>query len=292
MTFAYMASFDVVNLTGSVGLSTAGKTTIAPINLNTLSATSVTGSNAVRVFNHCPINGLGTTIGRDRAATATLAPKYGSSTWAAVVQARLRAQATTNGWGAQANDIVVSFNQTTLRYTFSYSATFTVNFASDAPALFGWNTSTLSGASSYQGTQLPYYIITPTLSAVSMTSTTEGIDYEPEDISSQSVSAQGVVYSISRSVSPLYRDWVQQYESSSRTLRSTSNVFTHQDLFEVVRGALPFVVQDNFNGFSEVFYLRGDSANWGRDTYEMVAVAYDGAYHVKYKTIFAGRLAS
>lgn len=288
--FAYLASFDASLLTGSIGLATAGHTTIAPILLNTMSGTSSSGGAVVKVFNHHP-SGLGTTVGRDKASTQMLAPKYGALSWAATVQARLRAQATTNGWGADANQIFFGFSTVLCRYNIQYTpGNLTVTFAGDAAALFGYNGS-LSGSTVYPAPNVPYYGIVPSLSSVSMTSVSEGIDYEPEDISTQAVSAQGVVFGLSRNVSPLCRDWVQQYESKANTERLTSTIFSHRGLFETCRSALPFVITDNFTGFSEVFFLRGDSCNFGRDTFEMVAIAFDQFYHIKYRTYFMGRLA-
>lgn len=291
MTFCYSSSFNVGLLTTeTIQLATSGKSTFS-VNISTATSTTISGGNITQVYNHWSAAGLGSTVGKDPKNTQSLAFKYSGDMWPGRLQSLLRTGATTAGWAGTANNIVVTFDTTTLRYTISYSATFTITFGGSAARIHGY-TGTLSGASSYVAPSLPYYILVPVLPAASTPATGDGIDYEPEDITVQGISAQGVPFSLSRGVTLMCRDWTQQYESKANTVRGYGvGPFCHQTLFESCRGGLPFIVDNGFGaGFAEAFVLRGDSANFGRDIVEMATPGNDAQYHVNYRTYLMGRV--
>lgn len=294
MSFSYLASFDLReprNNFSTIQIATSGKTTIN-VNLFTDVDSDVPSSETsarTTVFNHVDI-GLGFTIGEDRAASTPMALSHSNTSFPAVVQNHLRDAATTAGWGSASADITVSFDLTGHTYTLEYSATMSVTFGNaETAALFGFTTLTLTSAASYTSPSVPWGCIVPILSAVSSPST----NYEPDGIANQAVSASGAVTGLARSVAPIYRDWVQQYESKEKTLRisaQTTHPFTHQELFEVCRTGLPFVVVDGFGEVDEihnkeVFYLRTEGSMF---KCERATDSNDAQFHVSYKTIVAG----
>ena len=210
-----------------------------------------------------------------------------------MTQNHLRDAGSTAGWGGAESALAFTYSETDHTYTLEYSATFTVTFGSAETAyLFGFNTLILSGSASYTSTSTPWGVIVPILSAVSSPTT----NYEPDGISNQAVSASGAVTGLSRSVAPIYRDWVQQYESKEKTLRISalsSHPFTHQELFEACRTGLPFVVIDGFGETDdvhnkEVFFLRTEGSMF---KCERATDSNDAQFHISYKTVVAGYIA-
>jgi hypothetical protein len=296
MTFSYLASFDLKdprNNFTTIQLATSGHTTIS-VNLASGAVASDVPSASVQttVFCHARV-GLGYTIGEDRDGSTPMALTHSNTSLGDVTHNHLRDAATSAGWGGTAGDIVFGYDEDTLQYTLSYSSTYTVTFGSiNTARLYGFNTTTLSGSSSYTSTGVPWGVIRPVLSAVSLPST----NYEPEGISNQAVSGGGAVMGLSRSTAPIYRDWVQQYETKELTLRLNAALadhpFTHQELFEAVRTGLPFVVLSGFGADDgthdhEVFYLRAEGSAFKP---ERATDANDAQFHVSYKAVVAGYL--
>jgi hypothetical protein len=297
MTFSYLASFDLReprNNLSTIQIATSGKSTIS-VNLFTDVDSDVNSSETTvktTVFNHAD-RGLGFTIGEDRAASTPMSLSYANTSFAEVVQNHLHDAASTAGWGGSESGLIISVDLTGHTYTIQYSATMTVTFGSAETAyIFGFDTLVLSSAASYTSTITPWGMIVPVLSAVSSPTT----NYEPDGISNQAISASGAVTGLSRSVAPIYRDWVQQYESKEKTLRISalsSHPFTHQELFEVCRTSLPFVVVDGFgetdeNHNKEVFFFRTEGSMFKA---ERATESNDAQFHISYKTVVAGYVA-
>lgn len=300
MTFAYSASFnvaDITNLFSTITMTTAGKSAIVVTVANLRDAVVSTTNVAVTsVFNHAQSVGIGVAIGEDRSSDYGQSlhqdSAYGAYPFNLVLQKALRdaASAASGGaWvGAQSN-ILVTFSNATLKYTISYSATIGITWGSDQTArLLGFLPTPLSGATSYTSPMLaPHFVIRPTLLGVCDPSP----NYEPEGIASQAVSASGLVFGLARSVSPIYRDWIQQYEPPEKAERlralTTSHPYTHQALFENCRTGLPFVVIDGGfgNTFAEAFFLRADGCMWKP---ERASPGNGSQFHIKYQTVVAG----
>jgi hypothetical protein len=296
MSFSYIASIDIAdarNNLSTIQLATSGKATIS-INLFSGVDSDVESPDSLArttVFNHAE-RGLGAVVAEDRAASTPMSLTHSNTSLGDVTHNHLRDAATTAGWGVAAGDISFVYNETNAQYTLSYNTTFSVTFGTpETAALFGFTTLTLTGSSSYVSTVTPWGVIRPTLPAVSSPTT----NYEPETIAAQAVSNSGAVSGISRSTSPIYRDWTQQYEPKEKTLRLSalsSHPFTHQELFEAVRTGLPFVVIDGgFNSEEdevynkEVFYLRAEGSFFKT---ERATDSNDAQFHIAYKTVVAG----
>lgn len=283
---------DPRNNLSTIQIASSGKTTFN-INLATSVDSDVPSPDTTvrtTIFNHIGI-GLGLTVGEDRARSTPMALTHSNTSLGDVTHNHLRDAATTAGWGGTATDITFAYDETAVTYTLSYSATFTITFGTIETAhLFGFTTLTLSGSASYTSTVTPWGIIRPVLSAVSSPTP----NYEPETIANQAVSSSGAVTGLSRSTSPIYRDWVQQYESKENTFRLSAvadQLFTHQELFECVRTSLPFVVVDGFGSpddySREVFYLRVEGSNFKTDR---ATDSNDAQFHIAYKTIVVGAI--
>lgn len=285
-TFAYLGGFDcadTANGFSTIQVATSGKTTIS-VNLAALSSTTTDGSSTTTVYSHYGV-GLGDMLSEDRRGSNGMATSYASVGFAVLVQNALQAAATAAGWAGTAANIVCSFNAITLFYTFSYSATATFTFGNTSTrVLFGYGGTSLSGASSYVGTLLPNFVIRPLLTATSSSTT----NYEPDSISSQAVSNAGTAFGLDRSAVPLYRDWVQQYETKAHTLRrsaASTEPFTFQELFESCRASLPFVVMNGFgDGIDEAFRFRPEST-WKP---ERASDGNDAQFHIPFKCLVQG----
>jgi hypothetical protein len=284
MTFAYLASLDMLRA-AELGFTTVQvQTSGQPSYTVTLgSVTGPTGDMAstCTVFNHAAF-GLALTRGEDRSAsTAMMAGYSGFSIAGAVTDALNTAQATAGSTATA----TVTFDMTTLQYTFAFNVASSLTFGSDQTAwLFGFD-GDRTAATSHVSNITPWGVIRPVLSDVSEPTT----NYEAEGIASQAVSAGNAVVGLARSSVPIYRDWIQQYETKAKTLRlsaDASHPFTHQELFEVSRASLPFVVTDAFGDtLQEVFYFRADSSSWKCDR---ATTANDTQFHIHYRTVVAG----
>lgn len=289
MTFHYAAAIDVAdprNGLGNVSLATAGKTTIT-VNVSTLTADPVVGSGTVTIFNH-GYSALGECIGEDRDGSTWMQHSFSPLTLAGKLLQGLQGAAIAAGWGSDGDDLGVGFDPTTLVYDIEYSANTTLTFANAATArLFGFGSLSYSGAAIHYSDITPWGIIRPVLTAVSSPTP----NFEPEGIAVQAVSSGSAVSGMARSIAPLYRDWVQQYETKEKTLRLSAlsaHPFTHQELFETCRTIVPFVVVDGFgDGRYEVFFFRGEGSNW---KCERANDGNDAQFHVSYKTLVAGYL--
>lgn len=289
MTFCYQASIDLADPRfglGTVSIATAGKTTVS-VNISTLSADTFEGDGTCTIFNHNYI-GLGYCVGEDREASTWMRQSFSELSLASRVQSSIRSAAIAAGWSSDAESIGFGFNPSTLIYDIDYTANITVTFGNaETASLFGFSTLSHTGALQYLSDIVPYGIIRPVLSAVSSPTS----NFEPEGIASQAISSSAAVSGLTRSIAPIYRDWIQQYETKEKTLRLqalAAHPFTHQELFEISRTNIPFVVVDGFgDGLDEVFFFRGEGSNW---RCERASDGNDAQFHISYKAVVAGYL--
>jgi hypothetical protein len=295
VTFAYIASFDVTDVGngfGTVSFATAGKTT-AVVTLSTLTDATTLLTGTTSVFNHAQATGVGGVIGEAEEAGFSQGNGYGAAPFNLIFQQALRLDASNKSWGTQGN-LNITFSNTTLVYTLSYSATMTVTFSNANTArLFGFTALSLSGAASYVSTITPYFVIRPVLLGVCDPSP----NYEPEGIAVQATSNTGQFFGLARASAPLYRDWIQQYEPPEKAERPralAAHPFTHQALFENCRTGLPFIVIDGGFGttiggvtYNEAFALRAEGSMWKP---ERASPGNGAQLHVSYKALVLGIL--
>lgn len=291
MTFAYCASFkvtDPANGFGTIAFASAGKSTVT-VFLSSVAETTVAGNALTAVYNHARDVGLGSAVSEDRGGGLNMGQSYGFNTFALALQTKVRADALS--WSNQAN-LGINFSNTTLKYTLSFAATLTVTFSNAATArLFGFTSLSLTGATSYESTMTPYFIIRPSLPGVCAPSPV----YEPDGIAVQGVSAAGSFFGLARTGTPLYCDWIQQYEPPEKTERlralTTSHPYTHQALAEDCRTGIPFVVIDGGFGDSRnrAFALRAEGSAWNP---ERASPGNGAQFHIPYKALVLGTVTS
>lgn len=284
----YLASFDVALPRHGFGLAIfiASDMVTSQAEVNVAAITAAVGSRNVSIFNHYTTK-LSAVVGEDPDATVHLANEMPAVTFAAAMQVAMRAAATTAGW-ANPNALTCTFNLTTQRYTFARTtgggATIGVAFGTDeTAALFGMPAIGVPTITSVTGTLLPNFIISPTLSLISTVGGAQGVNYEPEGIATGAVSGSGHSSGMARPVSPLLRDWVQQYETKAKTLRANAvaaHPYSHQAMFEDCRNVLPIVVSAGFGeSYDEVFKLRPDACQWSPDR---ASDGNDAQFHIPY----------
>jgi hypothetical protein len=173
----------------------------------------------------------------------------------------------------------------------AYTTTFSLTWSSaTGRALCGFSADQ-SGASSYTGTVVPTYVIKPTLDAVSLPTP----NFEPDNIAAHAVADDGSGFGTERYVSPIYRDWVQQFEVKAKTQRlfaASTHPWTLQHLFEHCRGRWPFLVISGFGSDSssnEAFSLRTEGTSWKPDRASFMD---DAQFHVPFKTVVEGTAAT
>lgn len=269
----YVAGMDVANLAlGTVTLGTAGKSDVV---INLSSVVGVTSDIAVTsskffllplgsALSYYPQNTPG--------SVAETMTDWSKVPFARELRSRIRTAMTSASWTSPSG-FDITYSHSANLFTWSYpSANFTITFSASAGArLFGYG-APKSGATSYLADYTPYYVIAPSLARVSDATP----NYEPGGIGSHVVPDAGyhVGYGVSRLYSPLYREWVQQFETrekSERLAAVTAHPYTFQQLFEDCRGHMPFLVYDGWaappviNGAtctSEVFAFTNEGLAW------------------------------
>jgi len=282
----YLASFDVTAAAfGTVTLATAGKTSVV-VDLTGLIGTTAATTNSTKFFHYPTGASAGAITSQDVAAAYRLTDfsVYGFGT---ILQTALRAGATANSWTSPSG-ITVEWRlaSTPASYRIAYpSATFSVTCSTALGyALMGF-TGVQSGGTTYDGTVLPTYLIQPTLAAVSEPTT----NYEPTGIANHITADDGTGYGIERYTGPLYRDWLQQFETKEKTIRlnaAAAHPWTFQALFEACRGSRPFMVLSGFGeSFYEVFSFRSEGTQWHP---ERATPGNDSQFHIPFKCVVEG----
>lgn len=251
----YTAAFDIVKANadtafGTLTLASSGSTDIV-LTIGSVTGTDNNGTTGATTFwiweDYSTSNpSAGRVFCQDQSPYAqTRYAHFSRTAWPGAVTIALRALATTAGdWGSK--NPTCTFNTTTGVYTFSVSSgTISTTWSSAAGRrLFGFSGNG-SAAASHTGTRVPLFVVSPTLSYVSDPTP----NYEPRGIGNHVTSENGQGFGLARYVSPLYRDWTQQFETYEKTMRlgasqSGTHPWTIQALFEHCRGRLPFLVGD------------------------------------------------
>lgn len=283
MANRYFAGFDVSALTslGTITLSTAGKSDVV---ITLSSVTDTAGdSSTTSLFCHPLAFASGTSQG---SGGASVLQEWSAVSYATALQTDLQAEATAQSWTSPSNINVTSSAATGL-YTIAYStANFDIAWSAAAGRNFLGYSGDVSGATSHAGDQTPTYVIAPTLTDVSDPTT----NYEPMGVGSRAIADDGSGFGIARTESPLYRDWVQQFETKAKTLRlsaATAHPWTFQHLFEHCRTVYPFYVTSSFNAGSnyESFVLREDGAFFKP---ERATPGNDAQFHIPFRAHVVG----
>ncbi len=287
----YLASFDVVDENtlhgfGTITLSTAGETDVV-VTLSSITGTDSDGNTGATQFwvyqsseYYC--------VDQSRYAQ-TRFPHIAKASWAKAVDLALKAEAVSEGWAAKVP--TCSFSLSTGFYTISVA---TVNSAvawstAGGRKLFGFSGDS-SSAASHVGTVTPLFVINPTLASVSDPT----LNYEPDAIGSRVTTDSGSGTGLARRVSPLYRDWRQEYETKEKTMRlqaASTHPWTFQDLHEHCRGIFPFVTYDaGFHSTSdtgEVFTFREEGIAF---VPERATPGNDAQLHLAFRCIVEGNM--
>jgi hypothetical protein len=268
----YVAGFDASTAgLGTITLGTAGKTDVV-VDMAAMVGTTSTLSTSSRFFLLPDGGALSYYPQNTPGAVAETMTDWSKVPFCRELRSRIRAGMTTNTWDTPSS-FDITYNYSTNQFAFSYSpATFTVLFSVDAGRkLFGYNTTFLSAGNSHASDRIPYYVIAPNLPRVSDATP----NYEPSGIGSHVVPDAPVAgYGVSRLYSPLYRDWMQKFETLARSERlyaDSIRPYTFQQLFEDCRGHNLFIVYDGWAApptinsatcTAEVFALRNDGLAW------------------------------
>jgi hypothetical protein len=283
MTMAYFASFDARTLPASIflTLTKSGGGTIS------IEPRTLTGSNAYGTttpfFNYLLANSW---YGFDLAGTPLLRGLSDITFYEAVMLA-LRVAAADAGWPSP-ETLDVRFNAATRRVSFVYPTGLTAITFSALNRMFGFTGNWSGSATTVTGTQLPYYVIEPTLDGASSAS----VVFERDPVSALAFSANGRCFSVSRTVAPLYRTWVQQFETRAKVFQRFNpgqpNEYTYQDLFEDCRTRLPFAV---YQGFSDAPYS-AYSFTTDNDAFHPVPAVpgTSDQFHIPFDTIALARV--
>lgn len=258
----YTALFDASSL-GTITLATVGESDVV-LNLANLTAND-SDSTASHLFWHSPAPGTFAFASVQTGSALGLFRKTSTTPWYSAVEAGL--EALMGAWTTP-TALEVTWNWTDPHVTVpSYTiawpvANFTLTFSTAATAaIFGFTTLSNSGAQTYTGTACPTYVYVPTLSAGSEPT----CEYEPESIANHVSTDEGQGFGMSRTVSPLWQDWVQQFETKARTFKANAaatHPWTIQHLIEYCRGEWPFsLYRPGFGGpdaYVPAYYLRSE----------------------------------
>ncbi len=287
----YCAAFDVTASKysfGTVTFATAGKTN-AVVTISAVTSTALDGGAVVPRFWHMADLSAITITSEDTAAAARLG-RYSSVSFGIALQTAARAAMTAQSW-VTPSDFAISFSATTGLYSWQYGTTFSATWSTTLGRQLCGFSATQSGTLFYQGTVVPYFAIVPTQLAVSDPTP----NYEPGGIANHQVTDTGQGAGVERYVSPLCRDWLQQFEIQAKTIRGTeasTHPFTFQHLVEHCRGRYPIMVTSG--GFSsntarEVFSLRTEGTSWHPQEASPNSHVH---WHIPFRTMVEGRLAS
>lgn len=289
----YYAGYDLSQLTlGNMTLATAGESNVV-VGLESTTDTDANSDTTSKFFHFAGASGADAEVTSQDASAAQRLLTWAPAGFVDRLETVTQGLAIIAGWSNFA-DISISIAPATGLVTIAYSpATFSVTFSSTAAANFLGFSGNLSGSTSYTSDQTPTYCINPGQDLVSVEPGLDGFNYEPDAIANLLVSDSGEPYAMARDTAPLYRDWVQQYETRARSFRlaaASTHPWTHQHLHEHCRGGFPFLVYNLFYGdaASEVFMLRTESTQWRP---RRAAPAWD-VYHVDYRALVVGTAAA
>lgn len=282
MTMYYAPYLDVqLAGLGSITLSRSGGYSDVVVNMSSGVSAADYDAATSYIFSHAgPAN-----IRSETADGSQRLRSYSRTTYGAALQAALRDAATAASWPSPTS-IQVTNSNASGAYTISYTTTFSIAWSSANGRAFLGFTADKSGSSSYAGTITPTYLVIATLDD----SSDDTPNYEPEAIGNRVIADDGSGYGLTRSIAPLYRDWVQQFETKEKTLRrsaASTHPWTFQHLFEHCRGEYAFVIYipTGSNGRLELFSLRSDGLMWKP---ERASPGNDAQFHIPFRCIVEG----
>lgn len=212
-----------------------------------------------------------------------------------------------NGLGGGRPTYTITFNTTTMQYSFSVSSgTLALTFVGDDGIrmrhLLGFIADVPATSSPIVSTARPYLAI----SAVSGGPTNYTDEYEPNVGINEAEADDGTSYSISRTTLPVYMDWDQQMEEKAGPSSAVSGgartggapMFDYcatvttmpcswEYFYRHVRCVEPFAVYDTSTASGIVCKLRAEGANFKPSR---TVSDYDVLWNLPFKTRLIGRL--
>lgn len=273
----YYAGFDVSTLSlGTLTLATAGKPNVV-ITLSSVTGQTTLGASTSKMF-HGPADPVYTA--QDGSGEQRLSD-WAASNFADYLTNAMFIGATAQSWTSPAG-LSCSINTSTGIITFSYaSAVFSLTWSTTAGRQLCGFAGDQSGAQSYVGTVVPTYCIAATLPAASNNTP----NYEPAGIANRIYADDGQGFGMAREVSPVCRDWLQQFETKEKTFTAnaaSTHPWTYEALFKYCRGQWPFVVVGGFGeSFDEAFFFRSEGAVWRP---ERASEGNDAQFHIPFRT--------
>lgn len=288
----YYVAFDTAAL--SLGTLTLTRSAFSDVevDLDDVSTTAVDGTSTGTIFFHAVGSDTAQRVtGEDPDGTIKLT-HYARQPFALALQKALRDEATAESW-TNASSITVTHSTTTGFYTISIAAAaYNVALAFSLTVgrqLLSFASLTSASASSHTGTIVPSYAISATLPSVSM----DTPNYEPRGIANHVETDLGTGGGTSRSVSPLYRRFRQEYETKEKTRRefaASTHPWTFQHMREWCRGQYAFMIIDGFGaGTNEVFSFRTDSTSFDSQRH---GEGNDAQYWIDFDCVVEGTMAS
>lgn len=291
MSTMYYAAFDA-SLFGSLGKITLTRAAFSDIEVSfaDVTDTAVDGTSTSSIFFHAVYDGLNVyqrVTGQDPQSTVKL-QHYARRTWARALSAALNAAASSASWTTPDG---FNFNQITSTGLYTLSSGYAIGYAfstAAGAALMGFSSLTGSANTTHSGTLVPTYTIAATLPSVSQNTP----NFEPDGIANHWETDSGSGGGTSRTVSPQYRTFVQEFETKAKTIREaavSAHPWTFDHLKEHCRGQFAFIVIDGFGaGTNEVFSLRtGSTSKHPRRATE----GNDAQFHIDFDTSVEGTIA-
>lgn len=203
---------------------------------------------------------------------------------------------------AVAATYAVAFDASTLRYTISNTAAFTLIFpntaaGNNAADLLGFaRNTTYSAATSYTSVRRPFYVMRSQIDGQS----SESDEYEPDGVAVDAEADDGRAYSVNRIAAPIYLDWTQRFEQPTPPAgiaspgqaifsrdASTTVPWSWQRAFSHARATMPIHVRDAGSTAGPVVKMRAEAASF---VPQRVTADYQGLWDVPFRTRLLGRI--
>jgi len=233
---------------------------------------------------------------QDGSDTDTLR-KLGRASVGAILTALIQAEAADNSW-TDPSSIAVAFDNDTGLYVVGYLPGTGVDiglvFTTDNGARYlGWESlfplASVSGEISYTAPYHPWFIVKPTLPAVSNPSA----DRESGPVGSYGIGDDGISGGgLARPGAPVERDYTQQWEPIAKVEPLSAvqaHPYTHRQLQRDARQGLPYVVSDGGfgNPYAEIFTLRPEGTAWAP---ERSSFNVNSRWNINYPSYVRGAL--
>lgn len=279
ISYFYEAAFDLSSLPGNtfnIKFSASGENEVQVTAADVLA--EVTNGKS-RIFHKLNLN-----------ADFTPADPYGPAAYADYADcdfaAALQAAMITAAVAWAGKDFTVSLS-TTGYYTIARTGAFVLEPQNDfSKRLLGLYFYTSPGShSSHTGTEHPWFIVVPTLDCISLVSD----KYEPAKIASQAIpDSMALPYGLTRTASPNYYDWTQQFEGKARVFTYemvVPHVWPFESLVKYCRTVWPLILYTD--GASLVCFLREEGS-----FFKPIRTHpdFDDYWHIPFKTLLLGTI--